>query len=60
MRIKEIYNITKMEIANGQDIYEYVPIMQGLIKDEDYEAAEGIRLAIAELGLQLEIPNNID
>lgn len=56
MRIKEIYDITKKEIAEGQDIYEYIPIIRGLIIEEDYEAAEGIRLAISDLGLQLEIP----
>ena len=56
MRSKEIYEITKKEIANGQDIYEYIPIMFGLIKEEDYEALEGIRLAVSELGLQLEVP----
>jgi ribosomal protein S12 len=56
MRTKEIYEITKKEIANGQDIYEYIPIMYGLLKEEDYEALEGIRLAISDLGLQFEIP----
>lgn len=56
MKTKEIYDITKKEIANGQDIYEYIPVIYGLIKEEDYEAAEGIRLAISDLGLQFEIP----
>lgn len=56
MRTKETYNLTKKEIANGQDIYEYIPILYGLLKEEDYEAAEGIRLAISDLGLQFEIP----
>ena len=60
MRIKEIYEITKKEIANGQDIYEYIPLLWGLIKDEDFEAAEGIRLALADLGLRLEIPESED
>jgi hypothetical protein len=58
MRIKEIYDITKQEISNGQDFYEYIPIMYGLLKDEDYEALEGIRLAISDYGMQLEIPKN--
>jgi hypothetical protein len=56
MRVKEIYEITKKEIADGQDIYEYIPIVYYLIKEEDYEAAEGIRLAISDLGLELQIP----
>jgi len=59
-RINEIYEITKKEISDGHmDIREYVQIMYYLINlDEDYEAAEGIRLAIADYGLQLIIPEN--
>lgn len=59
-RTKEIYEITKKEIADGQDIYEYIPVMYGLQQEEDYEALEGIRLAISDLGLQFEIPQTDD
>jgi len=59
-RIKEIYEITKSEILNGADIYEYNEILYGLIKQEDYEACEGIRLAIADLGLELTVPTTDD
>ena len=59
-RVKEIYDITKSEIANGADIYEYNEILYGLIKQEDYEACEGIRLAVAEFGLQLIVPTTDD
>ena len=59
-RVKEIYDITKAEIANGADIYEYNEILYGLIKQEDYEACEGIRLAVAEFGLQLIVPSTDD
>ncbi len=55
-RIKHIYYITKKEIEEGQDIYEYMPIVFYLIREEDFEAAEGIRLAIADLGLELNMP----
>jgi hypothetical protein len=60
MRTQEIYEITKNEIANGADIYGYISIMYGLFLEEDYESMEGIRLAIADLGLQLTIPNTED
>ena len=59
-RVKEIYDITKVEISNGVDIYEYNEILYGLIKQEDYEACEGIRLAVAEFGLQLIVPTTDD
>jgi hypothetical protein len=57
MRVFEIYYITKKEISEGVNIYDYIPIMYNLIKEEDYEAAEGIKLAIADLGLKFDIPN---
>jgi len=57
-RIKEIYDKTKKEIADGADIYMYIPVFYDLIKKEDYESAEGIRLAISDLGLQLTIPED--
>jgi hypothetical protein len=60
MRIQEIYQITKAEIESGIDLYEYVNIMYGLLKDEDYEALEGIRLAIADFGMEFIIPENDD
>jgi hypothetical protein len=60
MRIQEIYEITKAEIASGIDLYEYVNIMYGLLKEEDYEALEGIRLAIADFGMEFIIPENDD
>jgi hypothetical protein len=60
MRIQEIYEITKAEIENGIDLYEYVNIMYGLLKEEDYEALEGIRLAIADFGMEFIIPENDD
>jgi len=60
MRTQEIYDITKKEISEGTDIHQYIPIMYGLIKEEDYEAVEGIRLAISDLGIQLHIPETDD
>jgi len=59
-RIKEIYEGTKQEIVNGANIYEYISIMYGLIKLEDYEALEGIRLALCDLGLKFRIPESDD
>jgi hypothetical protein len=60
MRIKVIYELTKNEIINGQDLYDYIPIMYGLLKEEDYESLEGIRLALNDFGLQFEIPHTDD
>jgi hypothetical protein len=57
MRIFRIYYITKKEILEGVNIYDYIPIIYNLIKEQDYEAAEGIKLAIADLGLKFDIPN---
>jgi hypothetical protein len=34
--------------------------MYGLLKEEDYEALEGIRLAIADFGMEFIIPENDD
>lgn len=34
----------------------YAPIMYELLKQEDYEAMEGIRLAIADYGMQIDVP----
>jgi hypothetical protein len=57
MRKKEIYEITKKEIKSGKvDLCGYAPIMYELLKQEDYEAMEGIRLAIADYGMQIDVP----
>jgi hypothetical protein len=57
MRIQEIYEITKKEIKSGKvDLCGYAPIMYGLLKEEDYESMEGIRLAIADYGMQIDVP----
>jgi hypothetical protein len=56
-RTKEIYMLTKQELLNGIcDIEDYAPIIAGLIREEDFEACEGIKLAIAEYGIVLTIP----
>jgi hypothetical protein len=56
-RIKEIYMLTKQELINGIcDIEDYAPIIAGLIREQDFEACEGIRLAVAEYGITLTIP----
>jgi hypothetical protein len=56
-RIKEIYMLTKQELINGIcDIEDYAPIIAGLIREQDFEACEGIRLAVAEYGISLTIP----
>jgi hypothetical protein len=56
-RIKEIYMLTKQELINGIcDIEDYAAIIAGLIREQDFEACEGIRLAVAEYGISLTIP----
>jgi len=56
-RIKEIYMLTKQELINGIcDIEDYAPIIAGLIREQDFEACEGIKLAVAEYGITLTIP----
>jgi hypothetical protein len=56
-RIKEIYMLTKQELINGIcDIEDYAAIIAGLIREQDFEACEGIRLAVAEYGITLTIP----
>jgi hypothetical protein len=56
-RTKEIYMLTKQELLNGIcDIEDYAPIIAGLIREEDFEACEGIKLAVAEYGIVLTIP----
>jgi hypothetical protein len=56
-RIQDIHKITKEELSNGlYDIEDYVSVLAGLIREQDFEACEGIRLAIAEYGITLIIP----
>ena len=56
-RIQDIHKITKEELSNGlYDIEDYVSVLAGLIREQDFEACEGIRLAIAEYGIRLIIP----
>jgi hypothetical protein len=56
-RIQDIHKITKEELLNGlHDIEDYVSVLAGLIREQDFEACEGIRLAIAEYGIRLIIP----
>jgi hypothetical protein len=56
-RIQDIHKITKEELLNGlHDIEDYVSVLAGLIREQDFEACEGIRLAIAEYGITLIIP----
>jgi len=56
-RIKEIYMLTKQELLNGIcDIEDYASIIAGLIREQDFEACEGIKLAVAEYGIVLTIP----
>lgn len=58
-RIEEIYQTTKKELQSGQyDIYDYIPILYGLKKEENYEAMEGIKKAISEFGMLLNIPED--
>lgn len=56
-RIQEIYKVTKQELLNGIcDIEDYALVIAGLIREQDFEACEGIKLAIAEYGITLTIP----
>ena len=53
-RIQEIYEITKQELVNGIcDIEDYALVIAGLIREQDFEACEGIRLAVADYGISL-------
>lgn len=55
-RIQEIYEITKQELVNGIcDIEDYALVIAGLIREQDFEACEGIRLAVADYGISLTI-----
>ena len=55
-RIQEIYEITKQELVNGIcDIEDYALVIAGLIREQDFEACEGIRLAVADYGISLMI-----
>jgi hypothetical protein len=55
-RIQEIYEITKQELVNGIcDIEDYALVIAGLIREQDFEACEGIRLAVADYGISLVI-----
>lgn len=58
LRIQEIYKITKQELVKCEygDIQDYDSIVAGLIREEDFEACEGIRLALADYGITLTIP----
>jgi hypothetical protein len=59
--IEKAYQITKIEIENGlRDIYDYLPILYQMKLDEKYEMMAGIKKAISEYGMQLEIPENKD
>jgi hypothetical protein len=57
-RIEEIYQITKKELQSGYDIYDYISILYGLKKEEDYEAMEGIKRAIGDFGILLNVPED--
>jgi len=57
-RIEEIYQTTKKELESGYDIYDYISILYGLKKEEDYEAMEGIKRAIGDFGILLNIPKD--
>jgi hypothetical protein len=49
-RIQEIYDVTKEELLTGEvaDYEDYIPIIKGLIREQDYEACQGIINAIQD------------
>lgn len=58
-RIEEIHQITREELRTGKhDIHDYFAILYGLRKEEDYEAMEGIKRAIEEYGILLDVPES--
>ena len=55
--INTLYNIVKADLEHGEyDLYECIPAIFYALKNEDYEYAEAIRLAVADYGLAFEIP----
>lgn len=57
-KINQVYLQTKKELHDGAKWEKYIALKEQHIRNEDYESAEGIRLAFADFGVEIHKANS--